>query len=237
MELRPDTPIWIIAHESHMWLLRGFAYTFNKYASPDCHVNVYCKEAPKFDMPDNFRFYRHGRHYFLREWSNSLIDLTKMIRQEYEQFVLMLEDYWLTAKVDKTLINSLMLFAGMEDNLLRLDLSNDRASKAHRVYGKTAGGTDIVRSPSTAKYLMSFQAGIWNCDKLLEVLLPGESPWDVEILGTRRLALKPQLKVLGTLVRPLTYVPVYRVKQNKFYSEKLPLADISVIQKNGWDKR
>ncbi len=225
------TPIWILASDHHLWLLRGFAYMFNKYWSKNRIVMVFAHHHPAFELPENFVFVKRTRNYTHTQWSNSLIELAKHIEQDH--FILMLEDYWITRSVDPVGIEYLRQYMEMFPEALRMDLSADRASRSHSELAPY-NDFDIIQSSPYAKYQMSFQAAIWNRKLLLEVLKKNESPWQAELDGTSRLRKRPDIRVLGTQNRPLVYQPVYRVKQDKKQTDKLPKKDYQYLTRKGW---
>jgi hypothetical protein len=63
---------------------------------------------------------------------------------------------------------------------------------------------DVIES-GDSQYQISLQAGIWNIDNLLKILIPNETPWEVELNGTERLKSYPDLKVYGTRQWPMKY--------------------------------
>lgn len=212
---RTMIPIYVLTNDLGLWLLRGFTHQWAKYgcgrdftvvgySEPDCDVNFLSlgNQVPK-DM-----------------WSDSLIDFITGLN---EWFILMLEDYWLTAPADWTSVESLRQY--YYDDVLRIDISGERSSYKHV---KFCPG--MVQSAPEARYLMSYQAGIWNRDNMLKVLRRGEDPWQSEIEGTKR--VNP-LRVLGTEDRLVKYQPVWRSKQNRWMTDKFLKADVEDLKANG----
>lgn len=225
------TPIWILTNDSHLWLLQGFAYLFNKYWSETREVKVFTHNLPPFELPDNFKFIQRTNNYSHTKWTNTLIEMLKVEEDDY--LILFLEDYWLTDYVNGRGIEELREYLEMFPQVLRMDLSADRASFDHSRLASYSE-FDIIQASTYSKYLMSFQAAIWNKEHLLKILVPGETPWQAELDGTARLRKRPDISVLGTLNRPLKYQPVYRSQQDRKQLDKLDPEDLQYIQRMGW---
>jgi hypothetical protein len=82
---------------------------------------------------------------------------------------------------------------------------------------------------------MSMMAGIWNREQLLKVLVPGETPWEVELEGTPRVReLKDEMIVLGTRQWPLRHTLALRGGESQTYLfDELKLRDIKELIENG----
>jgi hypothetical protein len=81
---------------------------------------------------------------------------------------------------------------------------------------------------------MSYQAAIWNRDLLLEILVPKETAQESEVNGTKRLRGRDDIKVLGTLERPLVYQPVYRAHRNRMQLDKIPAGQLNAMRERGY---
>jgi hypothetical protein len=94
----------------------------------------------------------------------------------------------------------------MLDNpdVIRFDLTTDRLGDKHHDIG-WFHHFDLIEAEKTATYNLSFQASIWRRELLLEVLRPGESPWESEINGSVRLNATPY-RVVGTRQWPMKYI-------------------------------
>jgi len=226
-------PIVVFTNDKHHWLLRGFAYLFNTFCSKNQLVSIVGFAKYSFDLPINFFFSSvHNRNFPVQYWSNGLIKFLESYHHEY--FILMLEDYWQIGPWDKRCIEHMFDFIQTQPKVLRIDLTRDRASKKRkRVYGRYRG-QEIVETFPNSKYQMSFQGAIWNRDLLLQVLRPNETPWEAEILGTKRLAKRDDIIVLGTTIKALNYVPVYRTKTKCKIYKKIPQKHVKFLQEKGW---
>lgn len=213
-------PLYVLTNDRHLWLLSGFARQFNQYWGEVQRVNVvgYAEPDPfNIPLPRNFSFTSLGAQRPANEWSTGLLEMLRRIDEPY--FLFMLEDYWLTRAPELARISD--AYDYMKEfgyRILRVDLSGDRAQHlTARTYADWRG-TRLVQTPAETPYQISFQAAIWNRDLLLDILMPGENPWQAEIEGSKRFAAgaHPNYLVLGTKPACLHYEPVYRSKTGTF---------------------
>jgi hypothetical protein len=174
-------------------------------------------QALRFHSMDTYNYPKN-------KWTNGLIKMVKMIDSDW--FILLLEDYWLTQRANLSCIEAMIDYAtnrqgGLE--ILRIDLSADRASrKQAREYDRHSL-YNIIVTPSGTPYQMSYQAALWNSAALLDVLKPDESAWESEVKGSKRLDKRDDLLVLGTSHYPIKYVPGYRSQQRRLHHmERMP---------------
>lgn len=200
-----------LTSDKYLHVLRPYSYLFNKYWGADQPVLVAGFTPPSFDLPPNFTFHSIGKFedYPASRWSDAVIKLLNEI--DDESFCLMLEDYFLTRPVDRRAVHMLNDYARQFGYVLRIDLSTDRLFMNGPQYHKDipdygyCGYIDLIKSEPGNQYQMSLQAGIWRRDNLLKVLIPGESPWQVELDGTGRVNANRDLLVLGTRQWPIRY--------------------------------
>lgn len=214
-------PTYVLTNDNHLWLLRGFCHLWEKYC--DKLITIAGFSFPSFILSSNCRLQSLGEQLPASQWSDSLLKLLDNI--PYRYFILMLEDYWLYDYVDMNKISNLQGL--MADDVLRIDLSGNRAS--YKAAKEIEPG--IVETPEGTPYQMSFQAAIWHKENLRKVLKKGESPWESEVNGTKRVG---NLRVLGTKPALLRYQPVWRSKQQKWQLEKIKTVDLEYMKVQGW---
>lgn len=175
-------------------------------------------------------------------WSEQLMKILDEVAQP--QFILMLEDYWLLRPADVCAIKMLFDYAAQFQNVLKIDLGTDRLyinGGSNFLYGANTydnvGYLDLVKSPPGTPYQMSLWGGIWNREQLRKVLLPGETPQDIEIAGTSRVT-DGQL-VLGTRQAPLLHGNIYqsRNKGEPVYEDAnwaIKADDLAFMRRKGW---
>jgi hypothetical protein len=193
----------VMTCDAYLPAIRVFAYLTNKYWRPNPRVIVSGFSVPSFRLPDNYSFFSAGEQskFPFKKWSDALY----ITLQEYtdEVFILMLEDYWLTRPVNEEAVSALVEYARAHKDVLKIDLGADRlyAHGTDLNYG-TYGYLDLVRSDPQSAYHFSLMPGIWRRDNLLSMMIPDESPHDMEMDGTTRLSMTDHL-VLGTRQWPL----------------------------------
>ncbi len=203
--------IVVFSSDKTNWLLPGFAHLFNRYWDAKQRVIVcgYTSDADVAKLPANFEFYSIGQFvdYPVDKWTDGIIAALKTRLKAMGHFIFMLEDYWLNRRVDVDAINVLSAWMTLTPNVARMDLTSDRAfSKDWRI-AERLGRFDIIQSPANSSYYMSYQAAIWSREILLQILTPGHSPWNSELLSGQKLS-DGNWPVLGTLQRPMSYVIV-----------------------------
>jgi tRNA(Arg) A34 adenosine deaminase TadA len=224
-------PIYVITNDKHLWLLQGFAYLFNTYWSNKQPVTIVGFNPPEFELPKNFKFHSLGtQNKPAKEWSNKLLSLIDMIDDTH--FILFLEDFWLIDKADVDCIKVLIEWMKQHPDALRMDLWRERAAKKQAKDFERVYDYQIIETPPKTKYQMSLQANIWNKDLLREIIIPNESPWQVEIVGSQRFSKRSDLRVFGTRNSPLKYEPVYQ--KGKFNIGAIPNEHKVHMIKNGF---
>ena len=207
-----NVPVVVMTSDKYLPTLRPFAYLFNKYWGATQWVEIVGFAKPEFPLPANFHFVSLGDqvHYPVNKWSDALIDYLAL-RPEMHHFVLMLEDYWLTRPVNTQAVRMLYDYAVQFRNVLKIDLLTDRLYAANMRDYNHCGYLDLIKSDYQSPYHMSLMTGIWSRDLLLRFLIRGETPWDVEIHGTPRVAAaKDEVLVLGTRQSPVRNILAHR---------------------------
>lgn len=205
-------PIFVFTSDKYHKALHAYTYLFNKYWSAAQAVDVIGFAKPEFELPSNFSFHSLGNmaDYPVGMWSNQIIDYLE-IRTDVSHVVLMLEDYWIVRPVNISAIRMLYDYMLQFRNVLKMDLGTDRLYAAGMTDYDNCGFLDLVLSDWRSQYQMSMMAGIWNKELLLRFLVRNESPWDVELNGTPRVAAAhDEVIVLGTRNFPLRHTLAHR---------------------------
>ena len=192
----------VLTSDNYLNALRPFAWLFNKYwhERNNQEVIVAGFRPPPFDLPSNFTFFSIGdqTNYPVTKWSNALIKVMSHFPQE-KVFCLMLEDYWITEPVWTDEVYMLERYMKQFGYVLKMDLFTDRRYANGVTDYAMCGHIPLIKSAFDSPYHMSLMCGLWNRNQLLNILIPDESPWDIEIVGTSRLAeKKDDVLVLGT---------------------------------------
>lgn len=204
----------IMTSDKYLDALRPFMWLWQKYFQSEFEQdNVICGfEKPNFSLLPNFRFYSSGdmKDYPINKWSNQLIDVFDNVADEV--FMLMLEDYWLTREVNTRAVKILHDYMKQFQYVIKMDLFTDRlySQSVDLNYG-VVSFIDLIKSMPGSPYHMSLMCGLWNRDLMRKIIIPNETPWDIEINGTHRLSLDfSDLVVLGTRQAPLRHTLAFR---------------------------
>jgi len=230
-------PVYCLTSRAYHWALAPFAFLFNTYWSGLQPVVVVTDVLPSGPvLPSNFEARSVSGGYPLQKdrWSDGLIEALGHCPSEH--LVILLEDYWLVRTVDDRSIPTLVEYASLHPEILRVDLTDDRQfNGAARPIGSW-GHYDLVETPADSAYQMSLQAAIWSRDHLLSVLRPGLSPWEVELQTS--LADRPDLRVVGTKQCPVRYANVTKGGDGSkaLNLEAIPEEHRSIFVERGWLK-
>jgi hypothetical protein len=222
--------------DKYLHAIEPFAYLFNKYWGADQEVTVAGFTPPTFEMPPNFRFMSLGRDedFPVYRWSDQLLALLDRIPDE--TFLLLLEDYFIVRPVNVDMMNRLHEFSLHLINMIKLDVCAERLGAAGHTDFAEWDDIEFVKSDPNSPYHMSLYPGIWRRDLLYRVILKGETPWEVEIAGTNRLAaLGDELLVLGTKQYPFKITLFYRGGDpSTALTDELSVEDVAYFKERGW---
>ena len=230
-------PVYVLTSDNYLHALRPFAHLFNKYWDRNQGAKVIGFTPPSFDLPNNFGFQSLGEFsdYPVDKWSDALIKFLEGPGCE-DTFVLMLEDYWLTRPVDIMAVKMLYYYAVQFGYVLKIDLCGDRLYAAGMTDYGTCGRLDLVKSHHESQYHMSLMCGVWNRKQLLKFLIPGETPWEVELHGTPLVReANTDVVVLGTRQWPVRHTLGLRSGNSEhYYLEEIKEADIDDLVEHGY---
>lgn len=192
--------IFVLTSDSYSHAVLPFAYLFNKYWSSDQEVIIAGYNKFPQHLPANFTKHRIGRQedYPLNKWSDGVIGLLKDFPED-EVFLLFLEDYWITEPVNVKEVSMLVDYMHQFKYVIKMDMYTDRRYAAGKQPYGNCGHIPLIKSDYNSQYHSSLMIGAWNRRLMLQLLIPGENPWDLELAGTPRLArCKDDVLVLGT---------------------------------------
>lgn len=200
--------IVVSVSDKYLWCLKPFSYLFNKYFSPVINVDVAGYSPPDFQLPSNFIFHSIAQPQYPKEkWVDGFAKF--LSGYNHSHFLLFLEDYWLSRKVNLSTIELMFQFIENNPRVMRVDLTSDRLYAGGVKDVGYYGHCDIIEAAGS-QYQMSLQAGIWSTELFLDLLykLPEgtRSAWDVELTGTGVLNANPSIRVFGTRQHPIRYV-------------------------------
>lgn len=224
----------VMTSDKYIWACQPFMWLWNKYFQPDTSKSVVvCGfTPPTFELSKKFSFYSIGKFedYPFSRWSDALLNVLDNVADKV--FMLLLEDYWLTRQADTKAIKILYDYARQFQYTVKIDLCGDRlyAYGVDLDYG-TVSYLDLVKSMPGSPYHMSLMGGLWNRDLLKQVIIPGESPHDIEMAGTVRLSHTEHL-VIGSRQWPLRHTLAFRGQDaSKLLLDDLKTSDIEEMRK------
>ena len=227
----------VMTSDKYMWACRPFMHLWDKYFTPDISRNNYiCGfTPPAFELSKKFKFYSIGKFadYPFERWSDALIKVLDNIAEEV--FMLMLEDFWLTRQADTKAVKILYDYMRQFKYTAKIDLCGDRlyAFGVDLTYG-TVAYLDLVKSMPGSPYHLSLMGGLWNRELLKKVIIPGESPHDVEMAGTVRLSHTEAL-ILGTRQWPLRHTLAFRGQDaSRLLLDEVRQDDIDELRRLGY---
>lgn len=227
--------VLVLTSDKYIHALKPMAYLLGKYWSPAQPVVVGGFSPPTFPLPGNIRFHSIGpfSDYPVNKWSDGLIDFLQAV--DDEAFVLLLEDMWPSRPVNVEAVQMCYDYALQFKSVLKIDLYTDRLyAWGVSDYGH-CGYLDLLRSNPASQYHMSMMPGVWRRDNLLSVLIRGETPWQVELAGTPRVAARDDLMVLGTRQCPYRTILAYRGGDpGKVNTAGLQAEDVDYLRKQAW---
>lgn len=206
-------PIFVLTCDKYLETLKGFAVLFNQYWSPTQPVTVLGFTPPSFNLPDNFSFHSLGSNedYPVDKWSDGLIQFHKTIAPE--QYILFFEDYWLTRPVKRDILEKICEFSQTDKTWVKFDLASDRQFSADvKEKGVLFSDPhiDLLESAPWSQYHFSLYIGLFKRSALNQILIPNETPWQMELDGTARLSRLSDLKVYGTKQCPIKITLIHR---------------------------
>lgn len=197
--------IFVLTSDKYMKIIPAFAHLFNKYWGADQQAIVCGFSRPDFELPENFTFFSIGPQeaYPFKRWSDALVRVLHAFPKE-KYFALMLEDYLITQPVRRDVVRMASDYMQQFQFVLKFDLCADRRYSGFATEYGMLGDIPIVKSDPNSPYHASLYPGLWNRDLMLKYLLvPNESPHDIEIVGTHRLAsYGDEVVVVGTVTDP-----------------------------------
>lgn len=180
----PSLEVLVLTSNQYAHVCQPFAHLFNKHFGDTIPARVLRYDVRPRGLPANFSNVSMGYQDNVA-WSTGL-------RMYVDQFLsndlilLMLEDYFITQPVNVALITALWRWMSDNPNVAKLDLSGDRL-KVPYTEAEIIGGVQLIESAPDANYQASIQAAIWRRDTLRQFLIDGETPWQFEKRGTKRM--------------------------------------------------
>lgn len=245
----------IMTSNQYHKLLGGFFHQWTKYFDdylatsarlPDLHVCGFVQDDVISGLQERYDFTFHSignyADYPANRWSDALLWVLDNVAKE--QFILMLEDYWLIRPVDTKAVGMLVDYAQQFSNVLKIDLCADRLNADIGRYAYNAntynncGYIDLIKSPQGSQYQMSLWGGIWNREQMRRFIIPGERAQEIELSGTSRVNQADDVLVLGTRQMPMLHSNIIQSgKSGRVYEAagwKIKESDLEELKSLGY---
>jgi len=200
-----------ITSDGYLHAMNGFAYCFNKYWDDEQAVGVLCYEMPR-GMPTNFFSVSMGLMEWY-QWSGALYRFLEVMG--WDQFVMLLDDYFLTEPVKLDVVERLYEEMEQSWNIGKIDLTDDRMLFPHKpkkehivqaIWEEDGKSLYHERGFRNKLFLTSLQAAIWRSDFLKEIIDPEWNAWEFESEGAARIvAHGTKYEIWGTDLHPVKY--------------------------------
>ncbi len=149
--------IWVLSCPEYAHLLPEFVSRFNKYWGDDLYI--YVSKEP------------------METWSNGVLRLINKIKSRY--FILLHEDFFIDKEVDHKALAELTYYISKK-KVSRFSLVGNHDPD------RTVPHHNYFLHKTTAPYMLSFEASIFNKDFLNEYMGWDEDAWAVEREGIKR---------------------------------------------------
>lgn len=169
-----DVAILVVSCDSYQDLWHPFFHCFFKYW-PDCPYPIY--------LGSNFLSYSDTRVRQIRigldvDYSSNLLAMLDHIDQPW--VILWIEDLVVSVPVDtKRVVRLINLAQEQQVGYLKLIARHPFSTVEHptQEFGEIPPGT---------RYRVGITIALWDKQVLLDILLPNETPWDIERRGSQR---------------------------------------------------
>jgi hypothetical protein len=229
--------VFLTTCDAYLAALKPMAWMMHKYWKPKPDVVVMGFSLPDFELPPNWSFHSVGKQedYPFGKWSDALIKFLNEVPDKV--FLLMLEDMWPTRMVDTEGIDILYRYMLQFEYVAKMDLCGDRLYAMGMVPYGSVNRLDLIKSMPGSPYHLSLMPGLWRKRHLLKVLVPNESPHQVEMIGTNRLSHNQDVIVLGTRQWPLRVCLALRGGDSqKLLLDEISYSDVQSLRELGYFK-
>lgn len=171
---KQDVSIIINSCDKYADIWPVFFTLFWKYW-PDCPYQVYLGTNTKTWNDKRVKVIQVGPDI---SWADTTIKMVEIIPTPYLLFFL--DDFLIWEKVDTPVIVSLV------EKMKRLNVDYLRLRNWPPTHLGVKGYPDIVQISPGASYRCALEIAFWRRDVFLDLLVPGETPWEMEKIGSNR---------------------------------------------------
>lgn len=222
--MKHEIRIIVCTCNKYDFLLPGMARQFNRYwGSGEVTVHVLGSRIPP-PLPSNFVFHSVGPDSM--DWTTGKAKWVES--QDDTPFVLLLEDYWITEKIDLCEVEEMARWV-TERGAVKADLSTNTHHFAHNTLVRD--GRIFCRAKPTALYRTSTQPAIWTKQYFLNLCQPGMTAWEFELQNNPAVR---EGDIIGTDRQIVTFANVmYKGLPAGYEIEKLNQNDFEELKRHG----
>ncbi len=205
--MEKDTAILVLSCDKYKDAWNPFFILFKKYW-PSCNFPVFLGVNEQDFTFEGIQVIKSGKAL---DWSNDTIHILKQI--PYDYIILILEDYFFQRPVDTKWLDECIAFT-KEKNASFMRIASFR--KDHFPMYPFEISNENKRfgvNQNNGPYALNLQAGIWKKSELIELIKPGESPWEFEVNASIRSKNQNKLSLAivessnsNSIVGPLPYL-------------------------------
>lgn len=191
----------------------------------DGFFECFFKNANRVDLPiylgSNSKKYSYSKVTNIMseddpDWSSTAIKLLSKIETKY--VIVLLEDIYFSSEINYDLYNEILGFINYQDvNYIRLFNRPEEKSSPNDFDNNNS----FIKLPKFHPYRINV-VGLWNREFLLSILIPGENPWNFEIMGSYRSSY---------------YENIYTLKSNLFEYKNMVEKGIWIASSVSWAKK
>ena len=165
----------ILTCDKYAWIIPICLYFYRKYWPDNPHKTDIITESN----------YIQGSTYYTGciAWSSGLLNYIK--ESQEDKFIIIQEDYLLNKIIDTNRVREAESLCKGNVGHVRLTNAPEKYFRQHSVDSDVKGFREY---PLLERFAMTTQIAIWQRDFLFDALKPGESPWQTEHNGLKRLA-------------------------------------------------
>lgn len=170
-------PVLALSCDSHRYLWPGFLHYWRRHAPTDLGRVCIATDRPSVLASGSLIVTNRTQ-----SWTDHVRAAVEMFNEPW--FLLMLEDFWIDERIKWIRWDEALAFA--QRVKLPVGLHGDYRAYVHREGWEQVGHLVARQFAVHSPYQTSLQPTIWEREQFLSLLADGESPWEFEIIGSRR---------------------------------------------------
>ena len=183
-----DLEIVCLSSSRYCHLLPVFAYFWNNAGGTRCKMKV-ISDTPLVEprLPGNFTFTPVESEAVAGAWSTRLIKAIDRGVITRRHALIMLDDYFISGRMDLSAIRRVFDVAISNNHIGRIGLTPLHQHDPRKRVWLSTNEIAMFQIGASATFQLSTQASIWQVGFLRSCLVEGETIWQFELAGTKRL--------------------------------------------------